>query len=65
MHPKTRDMPADLAKSLKYLGLSIWFAPLLLKIGDKLLDSINAGLMTSEYGLLLLSPKYIEKQWTS
>lgn len=56
---------ADLAKSLKYLGLGIWFAPLSLKIGDKLLDSINAGLMASEYGLLLLSPEYIEKRWTS
>jgi len=55
---------SDLAKSLKYLGLSIWFAPLSLKIGDKLLDSINAGLMASEYGLLLLSPVYIEKHWT-
>jgi hypothetical protein len=56
---------ADLAKSLKYLGLSIWFAPLSLEIGDKLLDSINAGLIASDYGLLLLSPKYIEKRWTS
>ncbi len=55
----------ELSKSLRYLGLNIWFAPLSLKIGDKLLDSINAGLMTSEYGLLLLSPKYLAKQWTS
>jgi hypothetical protein len=55
----------ELAKSLKYLGLSIWFAPLSLKIGDQLLDSINAGLITSEHGLLLLSPTYLAKQWTS
>jgi hypothetical protein len=55
----------ELAKSLRYLGLSIWFAPLSLRIGDKLLDSINAGLMTSEYGLLLLSPNYVAKRWTS
>lgn len=54
-----------LAKALEYLGLKIWFAPLSLKVGDKLLDSINAGLMASEYGLLLISPEYIEKQWTS
>lgn len=55
----------ELAKSLRYLGLNIWFAPLSLKIGDKLLDSINGGLMTSEFGLLLISPRYIAKQWTS
>jgi len=54
-----------LAKDLEYLGLKIWFAPLSLKVGDNLLDSINAGLIASEYGLLLISPKYIEKQWTS
>lgn len=53
-----------LAKSLRYFGINIWFAPLSLKIGDKLLDSINAGLIASEYGLLLLSPKYLDKQWT-
>ena len=55
----------QLADSLKHFGLKIWFAPLTLKIGDKLLDSINAGLIASEYGLLLLSKKYIEKQWTT
>lgn len=54
-----------LSSSLRYLGLSIWFAPLSLKVGDKLLDSINAGLLASEYGLLLLSPQYLVKQWTS
>ena len=55
----------ELSKYLKYLGLSIWFAPLSLKVGGKLLDSINAGLLTSEHGLLLLSPQYLAKQWTS
>jgi len=55
----------ELSSSLRYLGLSVWFAPLSLKVGDKLLDSINAGLLASEYGLLLLSPPYLAKQWTS
>lgn len=56
---------SELAKDLRYLGINTWFAPLSLTIGDKLLDSINAGLMASEYGLLLLSPQYIAKNWTS
>jgi hypothetical protein len=38
---------SELSKSLEYLGLQVWFAPLSLQIGDKLLDSINAGLMAS------------------
>jgi len=54
----------ELSRYLVFLGLRIWFAPLALKIGDKLLDSINAGLMASEYGLLLLSRSYLAKQWT-
>lgn len=55
----------ELSTALTYLGLSIWFAPLSLKIGDRLLDSINAGLVASEYGLMLISPAYIAKQWTN
>ncbi|WP_375575543.1 toll/interleukin-1 receptor domain-containing protein [Paracidovorax oryzae] len=55
----------ELASSLQWLGLSVWFAPIALQIGGKLLDSINAGMMASQYGLLLLSSTYIEKKWTS
>ncbi|MDM0079234.1 toll/interleukin-1 receptor domain-containing protein [Variovorax sp. J31P179] len=55
----------ELAGSLRFLGITSWFAPLSLKVGDKLLDSINAGLMASEYGLLLLSTSYLAKRRTS
>jgi len=53
-----------LSESLEYFGLRVWFAPLTLKIGDKLLDSINAGLIASDYGLIVLSKPYISKSWT-
>lgn len=55
----------ELARSLQWLGLSVWFAPIALEIGGKLLDSINAGLIASQYGLLLLSPIYVSKKWTT
>src|SRR5262245_13635882 len=55
----------ELARAFKFLGLSVWFAPLTLEIGDRLLDSINAGLAASEYGLLILSPSYLAKNWTN
>lgn len=55
----------ELARSLQWLGLSVWFAPVTLQVGGKLLDSINAGLIASQYGLLLLSPKYVSKTWPS
>jgi hypothetical protein len=54
-----------LSNELIASGFSIWFAPLNLNIGDRLLDSINAGLTLSRTGLLLLSKDYIRKNWTS
>ncbi len=55
----------EISDALRFKGLRVWFAPLSLKFGDKLLDSINAGLAASEYGLIILSPIYIAKSWTS
>ena len=52
-----------ISDELRSRGIEVWFAPLSLKIGDKLLDSINLGLASSEYGLLILSPTYIKKKW--
>ena len=59
------EFAAKIAKALEVTGFNVWFAPLNLRIGDRLLDSINAGLNLSETGLLLLSPTYIAKKWTS
>jgi hypothetical protein len=56
---------ARLEKALRWRGLKVWFAPLSLVVGDKLLDSINAGLIASEYGVILVSAPYILKSWTN
>lgn len=58
-------LATEISNALTFRGLRVWFAPLSLKFGDKLLDSINAGLVASEYGLIILSPTYIAKAWTS
>lgn len=55
----------SLERSLRFRGFKTWFAPLTLQVGDKLLDSINAGLIASEFGLVVISPSYISKAWTS
>ena len=54
-------LATEISDALTYRGLRVWFASLSLTIGDKLLNSINAGLAASEYGLLILSPSYIAK----
>jgi TIR domain-containing protein len=58
------DFARKIAAALEECGFSVWFAPLTLKLGDRLLDSINFGLAQSSSGLLLLSPSYILKRWT-
>ncbi|EMH9753287.1 TPA: toll/interleukin-1 receptor domain-containing protein [Proteus mirabilis] len=59
------DFVSDVAFGLKRNGLSIWFAPMSLKVGERLLDSIEKGLNESRTGILVLSPAYLSKNWTS
>lgn len=59
------DFAAEIAYGLRTNGLSVWFAPLSLKAGDKLLDSIEQGLNESRAGILIISRSYLEKTWTS
>jgi len=59
------DFASDVALGLKANGLTVWFAPLSLKVGDKLLDSIEDGLSASRSGVLVLSDHYLAKKWTT
>lgn len=59
------DFASDVAFGLKSNGLSVWYAPMSLKVGDRLLDSIEKGLNESRTGILVLSPSYLSKNWTS
>ncbi|MFP2165848.1 toll/interleukin-1 receptor domain-containing protein [Enterobacter ludwigii] len=59
------DFVTDVAFGLKNNGLSVWFAPMSLKVGDRLLDSIEKGMNESRTGILVLSPAYLTKSWTS
>jgi hypothetical protein len=59
------DFASDVAYGLKANGISVWFAPLSLKVGDKLLDSVEQGIQESRKGILVLSVHYLEKGWTS
>lgn len=59
------DFVTEIAYGMKANGLSVWFAPLSLKVGDKLLDSIEKGLIDSRSGILVLSKDYLSKNWTS
>ena len=53
----------ELAKKLTSQGVSVWYDEFALKIGDSLSRSIDKGLANSNYGLIILSPDFLKKDW--
>lgn len=53
-----------LASMLTRLGLSVWYAETALQVGDSLTAAINKGLAESRYGIVVISPHFINKRWT-
>ena len=53
-----------LAEALRNNGLDVWFDEYSLKVGDNLRESVDNGIKTSRYGILILSKSFFEKQWT-
>lgn len=53
-----------LAELLTKVGVKLWFAPDILKVGDSLSRSIDKGLANAEHGVVVLSKPYIAKSWT-
>jgi hypothetical protein len=52
-----------LAGTLKELGMSVWYDEFTLKPGDSLSRSIDKGIAASRCGLVVISPKFIQKNW--
>jgi Domain of unknown function (DUF1883)./TIR domain. len=54
-----------LATSLKDKGLRVWYDEFELKIGDSLRRKIDMGLAKSNFGIIVISRKFICKGWTN
>ena len=52
-----------LADALRRRGIEVWLDGSELKIGDSLNEKIDEGLANSFYGVLIVSPNFIAKQW--
>lgn len=52
-----------LALALQALGISVWYDEFSLRLGESLSRSIDRGLAQSEFGLVIISPHFIEKHW--
>jgi hypothetical protein len=53
-----------LAEKLIDLGLNVWYDEFNLKIGDSLRRSIDNGLKSSKFGIVVLSSSFFAKNWT-
>lgn len=59
------ELVRPLAEKLREEGFSIWYDEFQLKVGDSLSRSIDKGLANSKFGIVVLSPCFFAKNWTS
>lgn len=57
------DIVRDLAEALKANGFKVWYDEFELKIGDSLRRKIDNGLSKSKYGIVIISPSFVKKNW--
>lgn len=54
----------SLAEALRRENLDVWYDEFSLKLGDSLRRSIDKGLKSSRFGVVVLSPSFFAKRWT-
>lgn len=59
----SKEFVLPLAEKLIGIGLKIWFDQFCLKVGDSLREKIDYGLLSSEYGIVILSQAFFSKKW--
>ncbi len=57
------EIARPLALELEKNGLRVWFDEFSLKIGDSLRRSIDHGLAKSRFGIVVISPNFLAKEW--
>jgi hypothetical protein len=54
---------APLAAALGRHGYVVWFDQYVLRLGDSLRRTIDEGLATCRYGVVIMSPSFFNKEW--
>lgn len=57
------DFVRPLAEGLKARGLNVWYDEITLTVGDSLRQSIDRGLAHSRFGIVVISPNFMRKEW--
>ncbi len=58
------DIVRNLAEALRESGFQVWYDEFELKIGDSLRKKIDFGLINSKFGIVIISPSFVRKNWT-
>lgn len=62
-HKDKFDLVIPLVSMLEKRGLRVWFDKFEIKTGDSITDKINEGLIQARFGLIIISPSYIQSNW--
>jgi TIR domain len=62
-HEDKEAIARPLYKALTKKNISVWFDEVALDLGTNLNQEINKGLATCRFGIVILSPFYLQKQW--
>jgi hypothetical protein len=58
-----KEVVFPLVDQLKNLGVRVWYDEFQLKVGDSLSRSIDHGLAQSTFGVVVISPAFLRKNW--
>jgi len=58
-----QEIARPLADALREKGQTVWYDEFSLNVGDTLIESIDLGLASSRFGVVILSPHFFEKHW--
>jgi hypothetical protein len=54
---------SPLYEALRQAGITVWFDQALLKLGDSFRRKIDLELSRCRYGVVILSPRFLAKEW--
>ena len=63
-HRRQKTFVKELAQKLSSAGAKVWYDEFSLQVGDSLSKMLDQGLVNSQFGVIIVSPFFINKGWT-
>jgi len=62
--PDKATVVRPLAEALRKLGVAVWYDEFSLELGDSISQQIDRGIANSRFGIVVVSPAFISRNWT-